>query len=98
MDQNTKKDPQRNFVQPILEVILESVWVLKFDSFLFFLERVLFATLGAIREAMGATVVPKGPKRDPKETILWVEWISENSGFTIIKQPFLRFWRCLETT
>ena len=31
-----------------------------------FFERVLFATLGAIREAMGAKVVPKGSQKVPK--------------------------------
>ena len=52
----------------ILEAILDSVGVLKMNVFFVFFERVLFATLGAIREAMGAKVVPKnyqkGPKRD----------------------------------
>ena len=45
---------------------LESVWVLKFDCFLLFFERVLFVTLGGIREAMGAKVVPKGSQKGSK--------------------------------
>ena len=32
-------------------------------DFLLFFDRVLFATLGAIREAMGAKVVPKGSQK-----------------------------------
>ena len=35
--------------------------------FLMCFERVLFATLGAIREGMGAKVMPKGSQKVPKE-------------------------------
>ena len=68
---------------------LFSVFSIFFRCFLMFfsmfLERVLFGTLGAIRELMGGKVVPKGFKKCPKETILRPEWISENSGFTKAK-------------
>ena len=50
----------------ILEVILETFWLLKFDRFLLFFERVLFGTLGAIRELMGGKVVPKGSDKVSK--------------------------------
>ena len=50
-----------------------------------FFERILFATLGGIGEGMGGKVVPKGSKMYPKETILRSEWISENSGFMMVK-------------
>ena len=55
----------------------------------------LWAPLGS---SWGGKWCQKGPKRCPKETILRLEWISENSGFTIVKLWFLRFWRSLGTT
>ena len=61
-------------------------------------ESVLFDTLNAFGELMGGKMVPKGSKRCPKETILRLEWTSENDGFTKVKPSFLRFRRSLETT
>ena len=40
----------------------------------------------------------KAPKSCSKVTVLRLGWISENSGFTIVKPWFLRFWRSLGTT
>ena len=53
----------------------------------------LWAPLGS---SWGGKWCQKGPKRCPKDTILRPEWISENSGFTIVKPWFLRLWRSLE--
>ena len=53
--------------------------------FLMFSEVVLFGTLGAIGDGMGGKWSQKGPKRCPKDTIFSLGWISENSGFTIVK-------------
>ena len=69
----------------ILKIILDSVWVLKFDRFLSFFEK------GERKWCQ------KAFKGGPEETILWVEWIAENSCVAEVKQSILRFWRSLET-
>ena len=67
VDQNHSRIPICIYFLTILECILASVWVLKFDRFFCcFFEKALFATLGAIREAMGAKVVPKGSQKESK--------------------------------
>ena len=38
---------------------------------------------------MGAKVVPKGSQKMPKETTLWLEWISENNGFTLLSKTII---------
>ena len=55
----------------------------------------LWAPLGS---SWGGKWCQKAPKRCPKVIILRLEWISENSCFTIVKLWFLRFWRSLGTT
>ena len=64
--------------------------------FCYFLKGSFLALWAPLGRAWEGKWSQKGPKRCPKETILRAEWISENSGFTIVKLWFLRFWRSLE--
>ena len=52
-----------------------------------FFERVLFATLGAIREAMGAKVVPKGSQKGSKRDnfVKQVFYFSKTNIFEVLE-------------
>ena len=60
-------EPQRvKLIIPFWGSFWGSVWVLTFDIFCVFSERVLFASLGPIGEGKGGKVLPKGSKKVSK--------------------------------